>query len=216
MTRYIPLDTGPNTVSGHTSVIFSKESQVTYLLQLLEPVRAGVLTSVAPTDAATDRYNDMLQERLKDSVWSQCASWYRVGGSGRIASTFPGPLVLLWWWLRRLRWEVHEIEGPGAEEWRRRHARWSCMRLVAIITLSCAFGALLSAVLHWNAELGLSNRGCVFDSFLRRRSCHRADRASEVLALRRKVFSEIFGRLLERLPTWVTGSSQSWRQILPI
>jgi hypothetical protein len=169
------LNTGPNTVTGHTSVIFSEESQVTYLLQLLEPVLAGVLTSVTPTDAATDRYNDMLQERLKDSVWSQCASWYRVGGSGRIASTFPGPLVLFWWWLRKLRWEDYEIEGPGAEEWRRRHARWSRKRLVAIITLACVFGALLSAVLRWNVELGLSNRGCVFGSLLRRCSCRRAD-----------------------------------------
>ena len=175
MTRYVPFDTGPNTVTGHTSVIFSEESQVTYLLQLLEPVRAGVLTSVAPTDAATDRYNDMLQERLKDSVWSQCASWYRVGGSGRIACTFPGPLVLLWWWLRRLRWEDHEIEGPGAEGWRRRHARCSCKRSVAMTTLACAFGGLLSVVLHWNVESDLSNRGCVFGSLLRMRSYRRAD-----------------------------------------
>jgi hypothetical protein len=160
LTQRVPLDIGPNTATGHTSIIFSEESQVTYLLQLLKPVRSGVLTSVAPTDEATDRYNNMLQERLKDSVWSQCASWYRVGGSKRITSTFPGPLVLLWWWLRRLRWEDHEIEGPGAEAWRRRHARWSRKRL--IVTL--AFGVFLSAFLLQNIELlSLSSWRRVFD-----------------------------------------------------
>jgi hypothetical protein len=129
------FDTGPNTVTGHTSVIFSEESQVPYLLQLLEPLRAGLLKSVAPTDAATDRYNDMLEERLQDTVWSQCSSWYRVGGRGRIFSTFPGPLVLFWWWLRRVHWEDYEIKGPGAEVWRRRRAQWSYKSLFVIAAL---------------------------------------------------------------------------------
>jgi hypothetical protein len=146
-------DTGPNTTTGHTSVIFSEESQMTYLLQLLEPVRAGVLKSVVPTDAATDRYNDMLQERLENTVWSQCASWYRVGWRGRIFSTFPGPLALLWWWLRKLRWEDHEIKGPGAEAWRRRHARWSYKGLFVKVTMAGAFGMLASAVLLGRVEL---------------------------------------------------------------
>ena len=153
LTRHALLDAGPNTATGHTSVLFSDESQVIYLLQLLEPVRAGALNSVAPTDAATDRYNDKLQERLEDSVWSQCASWYRVGGRGRIFSTFPGPLVLFWWWLRNLRWEDHEIEGPGAEKWRRRHAWWSYKRQLGTATLAGALGTFAFTVLYRGVEL---------------------------------------------------------------
>jgi len=126
---------------------------VTYLLQLLEPLRAGVLKSVAPTDAATDRYNDMLQKRLEDSAWSQCASWYRTGSRGRIFSTFPGPLVELWWWLRTLRWEDHEIEGLGAEKWRRRHARWSYKRLLLTVALADALGTLAFVVLYRGVKL---------------------------------------------------------------
>lgn len=143
---------GPNTTTGHTSVIFSEESQVPYLLQLLEPVRAGVLKSVAPTEVATDRYNDMLQERLQDTVWSQCASWYRVGGRGRIVSTFPGPLVLFWWWLRRICWEDYEINGPGVEEWRRRHAQRSYKALLVTVALVGVLVALVSAVLLGGVE----------------------------------------------------------------
>jgi hypothetical protein len=141
--------TGPNTTTGHTSVIFSEESQVSYLLQLLEPVRSGALKSVAPTDAATDRYNDMLQARLEDSAWSQCASWYRVGSRGRIFSTFPGPLVLFWWWLRKPRWEDYEVEGPGADEWRRRHVRRRSLKpLLAMAVLVGALGVLAFAALR--------------------------------------------------------------------
>ena len=90
----------------------------------------------------------MLQERLQDTVWSQCASWYRVGGRGRITSTFPGPLVLFWWWLRRVRWEDYEIEGPGAEEWHRRHApQWSYKSLLVMVALVGLLVALVFAVI---------------------------------------------------------------------
>ncbi|KAH9032545.1 FAD/NAD-P-binding domain-containing protein [Lactarius hengduanensis] len=133
---------GPNTTTGHTSVIFSEESQVPHILQLLAPVRSGALTSVVPTEAATDKYNDMLQERLDNSVWTQCASWYRTGARGRIFSTFPGPLVLLWWWLRKPRWDEFEVEGPGADAWRRRHGSWARKVRAVTFTLVAALGLL--------------------------------------------------------------------------
>jgi hypothetical protein len=111
-----------------------------------------MLKSVAPTDVATDRYNDMLEERLQDTVWSQCASWYRVGGRGRIV-TFPGPIVLFWWWLWRLRWEDYEIDGPGVEEWRRHHAQRSYKAPLVTISLVGVLVALVSAVLLGGLEL---------------------------------------------------------------
>ena len=123
-------------------------------MQLLEPVRAGVLTSVAPTDAATDRYNATLQEKLGGFVWSQYASWYRAGadGRGRIIHMFPGPLVLLWWWLRRVRWEDYEVEGPGAEEWRRSRARGWWLRRGAQLVTAVLVGALAS-ILHFKPRV---------------------------------------------------------------
>jgi hypothetical protein len=147
---------------GHSSVIFSEESQVTYLLQLFEPLRSGTLKSVVPSDAATERYNDMLQERLKDMAWSQCASWYRVGKRGRIVTTFPGPLVLLWWWLRKPCWEDYEVEGPGAEEWRRLYVRrsssssseWSYKVWLAVaILVGVLLSVLALSILHSRGDL---------------------------------------------------------------
>jgi len=134
---------GPNTTTGHTSVLFSEESQIPHILQLLAPVRSGVLTSVAPTDAATDKYNDMLQARLENSVWTQCASWYRTGSQGRIFSTFPGPLVLLWWWLRKPLWDDFEVQGPNAEQWRRSHGSRARKVRAVKYTLVVALGVLV-------------------------------------------------------------------------
>ena len=147
-----------------------------YLLQLLEPVRSGALKSVAPTDAATDRYNDMLQARLEDSAWSVCASWYRVGGRGRIFGTFPGPLVLLWWWLRKPRWEDYEVEGAGAEEWRRGHAQRSPKALLATAALVGALGILASAVFRNGVNVGemVKQAVRVLVSSLSHRICRRS------------------------------------------
>jgi hypothetical protein len=98
LSRCVPFNTGPLAdTTGHLSVVFSEESQVPSLLQLLEPLRAELLKSATPTDVVTDRYNVMPQERLQDTAWSQCASWFRVAGRGRIVGLFPGSLVLLWW-----------------------------------------------------------------------------------------------------------------------
>lgn len=138
-----PVGSGPNTTTGHTSVIFSEESQVPHILKLLAPVRSGALTSVAPTDAATDKYNDMLQARLQNSVWTQCASWYRTGAQGRIFSTFPGPLLLLQWWLRKPRWDDFEIQGPEAEKWRRSHGSRACKAQAVNFTLVAALAVLV-------------------------------------------------------------------------
>jgi len=131
-------------------------------------VRSGALTSVAPTDAATEKYNDMLQERLENSVWSQCTSWYRTGARGRIFSTFPGPLVLLWWWLRMPRWDDYEIEGPGAVQWRRRHGSRARKARAMKFTLLTALAVLGFVMYHENMSFnelaGKTTR--MFSSFL--------------------------------------------------
>ena len=150
---------GPNTTTGHTSVIFSEESQIPHILKLLAPVRSGVLTSVVPTDAATDKYNDVLQARLENSVWTQCASWYRTGAKGRIFSTFPGPLIQLWWWLRKPRWDDFEVQGPGAEQWRRSHGSRACKAQAVKFTLVAVLGVL--AFTAYREGMGLSELGDV-------------------------------------------------------
>ncbi|KAI0260368.1 FAD/NAD-P-binding domain-containing protein [Gloeopeniophorella convolvens] len=127
---------GPNTGPGHTSAIFMEEAQVSYLLQLYDPLRKGLLKSIAPTDQVTDKYNKKLQAKLENYVWTQCASWYRVGANGRIATNFPGPLVQFAWWLRKPRWSDYTVAGPRVAEWesvRRTRARVAAVRTICIL-----------------------------------------------------------------------------------
>ncbi|EAU81842.2 monooxygenase [Coprinopsis cinerea okayama7 len=81
---------GPNTTTGHTSVIFSTEVQVDYTFQLIKPILEGSLKAVEPKVEPTDAYDKHIQKRMKNSVFVHCLSWYRVGGEGKVTNMFPG------------------------------------------------------------------------------------------------------------------------------
>ncbi|KAF5372781.1 hypothetical protein D9615_010117 [Tricholomella constricta] len=102
---------GPNTATGHTSVIFTEEVQVNYIIQLIKPILEGRISSIDVTARATDRYNAKIQARLARSVFMGCTSWYRAEGSGKVTSMFPGASALFWWWLRRPIWEDYDLVG---------------------------------------------------------------------------------------------------------
>ena len=68
---------GPNSPIGNFSVIQISELQVAYIQQLLDPVRDGRCVAVAPTMAASLRFNAALREAMKGTVWvTGCKSWY--------------------------------------------------------------------------------------------------------------------------------------------
>ena len=69
---------GPNVGLGHSSMVFMIESQVAYIRDALRTMRKGGYDVVEVDQAATDRYNEALQRRMKRTVWSAggCDSWY--------------------------------------------------------------------------------------------------------------------------------------------
>jgi len=81
---------GPNTVLGHSSMVFVIESQVAYLTDAIRSMRAAGWTSVEPTRAAQEAYNASLQRRMRRTVWSTggCASWY-LDEHGRNTTLWP-------------------------------------------------------------------------------------------------------------------------------
>lgn len=111
------LISGPNTVTGHNSVIFSTEVQINYIAQLLQPLLNSQLDALAPTESATESYNGYIQRWLSHTRFVSCASWYRTGKEGKVFSPFPGPSTLFWWWLRRVRWEDYRVE-EGSAKWK--------------------------------------------------------------------------------------------------
>lgn len=144
---------GPNTVTGHASVIFVNEVQINYALKLFKPVANSIFASVEPTLAAMNLYNDWLRRRLENSVWTQCLSWYRAGSEGKIFSTFPGPVLLLWWFMRTVKWtdyKVTPVKGK-AQEWKKSR------RIGQSVTMITALGVLCLGGLVWGNKIGLKS-----------------------------------------------------------
>ena len=68
---------GPNGPVGNFSLIEVAELQMTYILQLVEHIRAGRCRAISPRAAATAAFDAARIEAAKNTVWSTgCRSWY--------------------------------------------------------------------------------------------------------------------------------------------
>jgi cation diffusion facilitator CzcD-associated flavoprotein CzcO len=68
---------GPNGPVGNFSLIEVAELQIAYILELVEPIRAGRCREISASDAATAAFDAERVERAKQTVWSTgCRSWY--------------------------------------------------------------------------------------------------------------------------------------------
>ncbi|MBD8506684.1 NAD(P)/FAD-dependent oxidoreductase [Hoyosella sp. G463] len=78
---------GPNTNTGGGSIIYFLEVQAAYLREFVDAVaeRGAPLTVKAIVERA---YDQRIQDKLANSVWSQCTSWYRTA-SGRVTTNWP-------------------------------------------------------------------------------------------------------------------------------
>ncbi len=81
---------GPNTILGHSSMIFMMESQFAYILDAIRTIRSRRLKYVEVRRDVEDLYNEKLQKRLAGTVWNTgCSSWYFTH-SGKNTTTWPG------------------------------------------------------------------------------------------------------------------------------
>ena len=82
---------GPNTATGHGSVIHAHESQAQLITQLVAPLARNNVRSLEVKLDAEERYNSALREKLKDTVWAGgCASYYKQGDK-IVATVRPSP-----------------------------------------------------------------------------------------------------------------------------
>lgn len=82
---------GPNTGLGHNSIIYMIESQVHYVMQLLQLMKRRKLRAADVKPAVQQRFNERLQQRLKSAVWTAggCKSWY-LNDNGKNTTLWPG------------------------------------------------------------------------------------------------------------------------------
>jgi cation diffusion facilitator CzcD-associated flavoprotein CzcO len=99
---------GPNGPVGNFSLIEVAELQMAYILQLVEPLRAGRCREISPTPEATARFEAARVEAAKRTVWTTgCRSWY-LDDRG-IPAVWP-------WTFDRFR---EEMARPQPEAWTR-------------------------------------------------------------------------------------------------
>lgn len=81
---------GPNTATGHSSVILATENQVEYALKMIKPILNGDADSVEVKKSAEMAYTTDLQRALKDTIWQKggCNSWYK-GADGWNSTVYP-------------------------------------------------------------------------------------------------------------------------------
>lgn len=82
---------GPNTATGHSSVILATENMVNYALKFIGPVLRGEVDTVEVKQEAELEYTTAIQRDLKDTVWSSggCNSWYFDRKTGWNSTVYP-------------------------------------------------------------------------------------------------------------------------------
>lgn len=82
---------GPNTGTGHTSVLLYAEAQIEYVLQALGHVDRTGASAIEVRFERQRAFSDDIRERLQSTVWLQggCASWY-LNADGGSSVIWPG------------------------------------------------------------------------------------------------------------------------------
>lgn len=102
----------------------------------------GKAKSFEVTAEATDKYNDWLRKRLSTSVWTDCVSYYRTGGGdSKVIATFPGPVVLFWWFCRQSPWD--KFHGIGSDRWEREKMMKKWRQLSVVFGIVVALASLM-------------------------------------------------------------------------
>ncbi|KAI5903658.1 Baeyer-Villiger monooxygenase [Candida parapsilosis] len=90
---------GPNTITGHSSVVMAIENAVDYYLKLVKPVIEGREKAVVVKPEAYDKWHKEIQEESNKSVFGTkfggCVSWY--SDSKENAITFAWSQLYYWY-----------------------------------------------------------------------------------------------------------------------
>ena len=82
---------GPNTATGHSSVILASENMVEYTIKFLRKILRGDVKTFEVKKQKTVEWTKKCQDGLKDMVFAQggCRSWYKTDDNGWNATSYP-------------------------------------------------------------------------------------------------------------------------------
>ena len=111
---------GPNTNLGHNSIVFMIEQQVEYILRILRRMKAERAAAVDVSSGAMSAFNQSLQKRLDQTVWStDCDSWYKTS-AGKITNNWSGLTSSYRAMLRRSDLSEFRFFSPSSDPHRRK------------------------------------------------------------------------------------------------
>jgi len=82
---------GPNTATGHTSVLLYAEAQIDYVLQCLDHVERNGARSLTVRQEPQHAFSEAIREQLQGTTWllGGCNSWY-LNERGGTSVLWPG------------------------------------------------------------------------------------------------------------------------------
>jgi cation diffusion facilitator CzcD-associated flavoprotein CzcO len=105
---------GPNSPVGSQNVMTVVEAQVEHVMGWVRRFRDGLVTRVAPTEEATDRFNHEVVEALPGTVWlTGCNSWYMTEQG--LPDVFPWGPDRHRQLLSEIDWSELQVEQPDLE-----------------------------------------------------------------------------------------------------
>lgn len=100
---------GPNTVTGHLSVIYTVECQINFTMRVIKPIIQSMqpskpflpfrssLDKVVVSAQAQRQDNTWIQEKAKELVWATgCTSWFIEPKTGRNTQMYPDWQYKFW------------------------------------------------------------------------------------------------------------------------
>jgi hypothetical protein len=69
---------GPNTATGHTSILLFAEAQIEYVLQCLRHVDRSGARAIEVREERQHAFSETIRQKLEGTVWllGGCDSWY--------------------------------------------------------------------------------------------------------------------------------------------
>lgn len=128
---------GPNTNLGHNSIVYMLESQIAHVMRCYKAMRASDASAIEVDRERYRRFNLHIQNRLANTVWNGCKSWY-VDESGHNSTNWPG-FTLSYRWITRF---------SGLHAYRFTKELTGVSNGVAVATPASALEALTALVLR--------------------------------------------------------------------
>ncbi|KAK2753936.1 hypothetical protein FQN54_007295 [Arachnomyces sp. PD_36] len=130
---------GPNTATGHSSVILASEGSVEYSLNFIKPILEGDIDTYEVKESAQRHWTDDIQSALRDSVWASggCKSWYRTE-NGWNATVYPYSQLHFAWRCMFPTWSdwTPAFTSKGLRKRRTRNLLRFCTALGVIISVA--------------------------------------------------------------------------------